>query len=85
MTLPGSNVLLIGRNLHNALALTHRLRGWGFRSHFADSMREAFDLLSSRPVDLVLSNAFVRGDRFWPISGFRRPSGYRVPLLAGRQ
>jgi response regulator RpfG family c-di-GMP phosphodiesterase len=56
MTLSGRNVLLVGHNLHSGRALTDRLRRWGFRCYFADNMRAASDLLSSQPVDLVLTN-----------------------------
>src|SRR5580704_17599648 len=56
MTLPGRNVLLVGHNLHSGRALTDRLRRWGFRCYFADNVRAASDLLSSQPVDLVLTN-----------------------------
>ena len=56
MTLPGRNVLLVGHTLHSGRALTDRLRRWGFRCYFADNMRAASDLLSSQPVDLVLTN-----------------------------
>jgi len=57
MTLPGRNVLLVGHTLHSGRALTDRLRRWGFRCYCADNMRAASDLLSSQPVDLVLTNA----------------------------
>ncbi|MGB2622713.1 MAG: hypothetical protein WA857_03690 [Candidatus Acidiferrum sp.] len=56
MTLSGTEVLLVGHNFHNAHALTDRLRRWGLQCHFVSNLREASDLLSSRPVDLVLSN-----------------------------
>ena len=56
MTLSGRNVLLVGHNLHSGRALTDQLRRWGFRCYFADNMRAASDLLSSQPVDLVLTN-----------------------------
>jgi len=56
MTLSGRNVLLVGHNLHSGRALTDQLRGSGFRCYFAENMRAAFDLLSSQPVDLVLTN-----------------------------
>jgi len=59
MTLSGRDVLLVGQNLHSALALTDRLHQWGFRCHFAGNMRAASDLLSSHPVDLVLSNTHL--------------------------
>jgi hypothetical protein len=56
MTLSGKNVLLVGQNLHSGRALAGRLCRWGFRCYFADNMRAASDLLSSQPVDLVLTN-----------------------------
>jgi hypothetical protein len=56
MTLSGKYVLLVGQNLRSRRALTDRLRRWGFRCYFADNMRAASDLLSSQPVDLVLTN-----------------------------
>ncbi len=56
MTISGADVLLVGQNFLNAYTLTDRLRRWGFRCHFVSNLREASDLLSSRPVDLVLSN-----------------------------
>ncbi|MGC2765620.1 MAG: response regulator [Candidatus Acidiferrum sp.] len=59
MTLSGRVVLLIGQNLHNAHDLTHKLHRWGFRCHFVSNMRAAIELLSSRPVDLVLSNTHL--------------------------
>ncbi len=59
MTLPGRDVLLVVQNLHSARALTDRLHRWGFRCHFASNMRAAADMLSSHPVDLVLSNTHL--------------------------
>lgn len=59
MTLFGRQVLLVGQNFHSDRALTDRLLHWGFRCHFASNRRAAFDLLSSRPVDLVLSNTHL--------------------------
>ena len=59
MTLSGKEVLLVGQNLHSARILTDRLHLWGFRCHLASNMREASDLLSSHPVDLVLSNTHL--------------------------
>ena len=56
MTLSGRSVLLVGHNVDSGRALTDRLRRWGFRCYFADNMRAASDLLSSQPVDLVLTN-----------------------------
>lgn len=59
MPISGTEVLLVGQNFHNAHTLTDRLRRWGFRCHFVSNLREASDLLSSRPVDLVLSNTHL--------------------------
>jgi DNA-binding NtrC family response regulator len=56
MTLSGRDVLLVGQNVHSAQALAYQLHRWGFRCHFASNVRAAFELLSSHPVDLVLSN-----------------------------
>ena len=56
MTLSGREVLLVGQNWHSAMPLADRLHRWGFRCHFASNMRAGSDLLSSRPVDLVLCN-----------------------------
>jgi response regulator RpfG family c-di-GMP phosphodiesterase len=59
MTLSGRDVLLVGQNLHGAMGLAERLHRWGLRCHFASNVRTANDLLSSRPVDLVLSNTHL--------------------------
>jgi len=59
MTLSGRDVLLVGQNFHSAQAFTHRLHRWGFRCHFASNVRAAYDLLTSHPVDLVLSNTHL--------------------------
>ena|SRR5579863_3994987 len=59
MKLSGRNVLLVGQNFHSARALTDRLRQWKFQCHFASNLRVASDLLSSHPVDLVLSNTYL--------------------------
>jgi len=59
MTLSGKDVLLVGQNLHSAGALTDRLQRWGFRCHVAPNLRTACDLLSSHPVNLVLSNTHL--------------------------
>jgi hypothetical protein len=56
MTMSGRDVLLIGPYLRSAQALTGRLHQLGLRCHFAANIREASDLLSSQPVNLVLSN-----------------------------
>ena len=59
MTLSGMDVLLVGQSFHGAQALADWLRRRGFRCHFARNMREAPDLLNSRPIDLVLSNTHL--------------------------
>jgi HSP20 family molecular chaperone IbpA len=59
MKLSGKDVLLVGPNLHSAGALTDRLHRWGFRCHVAPDLRAACDLLSTHPVDLVLSNTHL--------------------------
>jgi hypothetical protein len=56
MTLYGMDVLLVGQTFQTAHALMDRLHRWGFRCHFASSMRTACQLLSSVRVDMVLSN-----------------------------
>ena len=56
MTLSGTDVLLVGQNLHGARTLTERLHRWGFKCQRAGSIRTALGLLGSRPFDLVLSN-----------------------------
>jgi len=56
MTLCGRDVLLVGPNLNHARSLVYRLELWGFRCHSAETLNEALDLLSSHPIDLVLSN-----------------------------
>ena len=57
--LSGKDVLLVGQNWHSARALSERLYRWGFRCYLASDMRAAMDLLSARPVDLVLSNTHL--------------------------
>lgn len=59
MTLSGTDVLLVGQSFQRAWALTDRLRQWGFRCHLANNVREASELLSSRSVNLVLSNTHL--------------------------
>ena len=56
MTLPGRDVLLVGRSFQSPNRLTNRLRRWGFRCHFAGNMRTARELLGSIRVDVVLSD-----------------------------
>jgi CheY-like chemotaxis protein len=52
-------VLMVGQNLRAASTLRERLHRWEFRCHFANTMRGASELLSSQPVDLVLSNTYL--------------------------
>ena len=59
MSLFGRNVFLVGENFHAASALTNKLYLLKFQCHFADTMRAASELLSSQPVDLVLSNMYL--------------------------
>src|ERR1700683_4260136 len=56
MTLYGMDVLLVGQSFQTAHALMDQLHRWGFRCHFASTMRTAFQLLSSVRIDMVLSN-----------------------------
>lgn len=56
MTLSGTNVLLVGPNFQSAQTLTRRLHQWKFRCRFATNLRAATEMLSSHPIDLVLSN-----------------------------
>jgi response regulator RpfG family c-di-GMP phosphodiesterase len=56
MTNTSMDVLLVGEGPHiEAQATTDRLRQWGFRCHFAGTMRAALEFLKSRGVDVVLS------------------------------
>jgi CheY-like chemotaxis protein len=59
MKLSGRNVLLVGQNFHSARALTDMLHRWKFQCHFVSHMREASEILSSHPVDLVLTNTYL--------------------------
>jgi hypothetical protein len=59
MTLCGKDVLLVGPSLHHARSLVYRLELWGFRCHSVETFNEALDLLSSHPIDLVLSNTHL--------------------------
>jgi len=59
MDLSGKDVLLVGQISYAAQTLTERLHAWGFRCHHANDLRSAVKLLSSRPVDLVLSNTHL--------------------------
>jgi response regulator RpfG family c-di-GMP phosphodiesterase len=56
MTLSGWSVILAGQNIRFSQSLTDRLHQWKFRCHLANNMRAASDLLTSHPVDLVLSD-----------------------------
>jgi len=56
MTIRGKDVLLVGQGFHGTQVLTDRLRRLGFRCHFANNTRAAYQLLSSVRVDVVLSN-----------------------------
>jgi hypothetical protein len=55
----GNNVFLVGENFHATSALTNKLYLLKFRCHFANTMRAASKLLSSQPVDLVLSTTYL--------------------------
>ena len=59
MTISGRDVLLVGQDFHRSQALTDRLCRWGFRCHFASTMRAANRLLSSARIDVVLSNTHL--------------------------
>jgi hypothetical protein len=54
MTLFGRDVLLVGESFQASSALTEQLLRWGFRCHFAGSMRTARQLMISERVDVVL-------------------------------
>ncbi len=86
MTLSGWNVLLVGQNIRCSQSLTDRLHRWKFRCHFADNMRAASDLLSSHPVDLVLSDTYLSdGSGFGLLAALVGLPVIRVSLLAGRK
>jgi hypothetical protein len=55
MTISGIDVLFVGPGFHDSQTLTDRMRKWGFRCHFANSVRTARELVSSLKVNLVLS------------------------------
>jgi hypothetical protein len=55
MAISGIDALFVGPGFHNSQTLTSRMRNWGFRCHFANSMRTARELVHSTRVDLVLS------------------------------
>ena len=59
MTIQGGDVLLVGPGHHNFLALADRMRQWGFRCHFAGTVRTAQELVNTTRVDLVLSNVHL--------------------------
>ena len=59
MTISGRDVLLVGQSFQTASALTDRLRRWGFRCHFAGTMRTAYELLSAVGIDVVLSDTHL--------------------------
>ena len=59
MTIQGGDVLLVGPGYHNFLALADRMRQWGFRCHFAATVRTAQELVSTTRVDLILSNVHL--------------------------
>lgn len=56
MKFSGKDVLLVGHSFETAHALIHRLRQWGYRCHFAGTMRAAWRLLSFTQIDVVLSD-----------------------------
>ncbi len=55
MPVSGIDVLFVGSGFHDSQMLTNRMRKWGFRCHFANSLRTARELVHSTRVDLVLS------------------------------
>jgi CheY-like chemotaxis protein len=59
MTISGREMLLVGHDFQNSQALTARLRRWGFRCHFASTVRAANELLNSVRIDVVLSNTHL--------------------------
>ena len=70
MTISGIDVLFVGPGFHNSHTLTDRMRRWGFRCHFAESVRTARELINSVRVDLVLSKICL-------------PDGTGFALMAG--
>jgi hypothetical protein len=56
MTISGTDVLLVGKGFSDSDALTEQMREWGFRCHFASSVRTAHKVIQTVRVDLVLSN-----------------------------
>jgi|SRR5579862_233363 len=73
MTLAGRNVLLVGKNLQSAHALTEWLHRRKFRCQFAANVRAASEFLAMHPVDLVLSNTHLPDG-----------TGYRLLMNLGR-
>ena len=59
MNLFGTEVLLVGQTFLGANGLAGRLHRWGLQCRYARNLREASDLLSLQPVDLVLSNVHL--------------------------
>jgi hypothetical protein len=59
MRLSGMDVLLVGHSFQSEHALIDRLRRRGFRCHFATNAQSACRLLTSLPVDLVLSSTHL--------------------------
>ncbi len=70
MTITGVDALVVGPGYHDFLALTERMRHWGFRCHFAATVRTAQELVYKSPVNLILSNT-------------RLPDGTGFALVAG--
>jgi len=66
----GIDVLFVGSGFHDSQSLTNRMRKWGFRCHFANSLRTARELVHSIRVDLVLSRiGLPDGTGFGLVSG----------------
>jgi hypothetical protein len=59
MTIQGGEVMLVGPGLRSFHALADRMRLWGFRCHFAGTVRTAQELVNTTRVDLVLSNVHL--------------------------
>jgi hypothetical protein len=59
MTIQGSDALLVGPGFRSFQALADRMRLWGFRCHFAETVRTAQELVNKTRVDLVLSSVFL--------------------------
>jgi hypothetical protein len=56
MTISGTDVLLVGKGFSDSKGLTAQMREWGFRCHFASSVRTAHEVIRTVGVDLVLSD-----------------------------